>query len=43
MQPREDKRKPFTVGLVRVRMTPEKAALVLCDGCGLHTRTAHSE
>lgn len=31
VQPREDKRKPFTVGLVRVRTTPMKAALELCD------------
>lgn len=27
----EDKRKPFTVGLVRVRTTPKKATLELCD------------
>lgn len=31
VQPREDKRKPFTVGLVRVRATPKKATLELCD------------
>ena len=31
VQPREDKRKPFTVGLVRVRTTPGKATLELCD------------
>lgn len=31
VQPREDKRKPFTVGLVRVRTTPKKATLELCD------------
>ena len=31
VQPHEDKRKPFTVGIVRVRTTPEKATLELCD------------
>jgi hypothetical protein len=31
VQPREDKRKPFTVGLVRVRTMPRKATLELCD------------
>ena len=31
VQPHEDKRKPFTVGIVRVRTTPRKATLVLCD------------
>lgn len=31
VQPHEDKRKPFTVGLVRVRTTPMKATLELCD------------
>ena len=31
VQPHEDKRKPFTVGVVRVRTTPRKATLVLCD------------
>ena len=31
VQPPEDKRKPFTVGLVRVRTTPRKATLELCD------------
>lgn len=31
MQPPEEKRKPFTVGLVRVRTTTEKATLELCD------------
>lgn len=31
VQPHEDKRKPFTVGLVRVRTTPHKATLELCD------------
>lgn len=31
VQPHEDKRKPFTVGLVRVRTTPQKATLELCD------------
>ena len=31
VQPREEKRKPFTVGLVRVRTTPKKATLELCD------------
>lgn len=30
-QPREDERKPFTVGLVRLRTTPTKATLELCD------------
>lgn len=30
-QPHEDDRKPFTVGLVRVRTTPKKATLELCD------------
>ena len=31
VQPREDKRKPFTVGLVRVRTRPMEATLELCD------------
>lgn len=31
VQPHEEKRKPFTVGLVRVRTTPQKATLELCD------------
>lgn len=31
VQPLEDNRKPFTVGLVRVRTTPKKATLELCD------------
>lgn len=31
VQPREDERKPFTVGLVRVCTTPKKATLELCD------------
>ena len=31
VQPHEDKRKPFTVGIVRVRTTPRKATLELCD------------
>ena len=31
VQPREDERKPFTVGIVRVRTTPMKATLELCD------------
>lgn len=31
VQPHEDKRKPFTVGLVRVRTTLKKATLELCD------------
>ena len=31
VQPHEDKRKPFTVALVRVRTTPMKATLELCD------------
>lgn len=31
VQPHEDERKPFTVGLVRVRTTPNKATLELCD------------
>lgn len=31
VQPHEDKRKPFTVGLVRVCTTPRKATLELCD------------
>lgn len=31
VQPHEDKRKPFTVGIVRVRTTPMKATLELCD------------
>lgn len=30
-QPHEDERKPFTVGLVRVRTTAMKATLELCD------------
>ena len=31
VQPHEDKRKPFTVGIVRVRTMPKKATLELCD------------
>ena len=31
VQPHEDKRKPFTVGVVRVRTTRRKAMLELCD------------
>lgn len=31
VQPREDKRKPFTVGLVRVHTTPNQATLTLMD------------
>ena len=31
VQPHKDKRKPFTVGIVRVRTTPQKATLELCD------------
>lgn len=31
VQPPEGKRRPFTVGLVRVRTTPMKATLELCD------------
>lgn len=31
VQPPEDKRKPFTVGVVRVRTTPRKATLEVCD------------
>lgn len=31
VQLHEEKRKPFTVGLVRVRTTPTKATLELCD------------
>lgn len=31
VQPHEDERKPFTVGLVRVRTTPKEATLELCD------------
>lgn len=31
VQPHEDKRKPFTAGIVRVRTTPGKATLELCD------------
>ena len=31
VQPHEGKRKPFTVGVVRVRTTPKKATLELCD------------
>lgn len=31
VQPHEDKLKPFTVGIVRVRTTPKKATLELCD------------
>lgn len=31
VQPHEDKRKPFTVGLVRVITTPTKATLEMCD------------
>lgn len=31
VQPSEDKRKPFTVGLVRVRTRPTETTLELCD------------
>lgn len=31
VQPHDDKRKPFTVGTVRIRTTPRKATLELCD------------
>ena len=31
VRPHEEKRKPFTVGLVRVRTTPTRATLELCD------------
>lgn len=31
VQPHEEKRKPFTVGLVRVRTRPKRATLELCD------------
>lgn len=31
VQPHEDKRKPFTVGVVRIHTTPRKATLELCD------------
>lgn len=31
VQPHEGKRKPFTAGIVRVRTTPKKATLELCD------------
>lgn len=31
VQPNEEKRKSFTVGIVRVRTTPRKATLELCD------------
>lgn len=31
VQPHEGERKPFTVGLIRVRTTPMKATLELCD------------
>lgn len=31
VQPREDERRPFAVGLVRVRTTPMEATLELCD------------
>lgn len=31
VQPHEDERKPFTVGIARVRTTPKKATLELCD------------
>lgn len=31
VQPHEDKRRPFTAGIVRVRTTPRKATLELCD------------
>lgn len=31
VQPREEERKPFTVGCVRVRTTPKTATLELCD------------
>lgn len=31
VQPHEGERKPFTVGVVRVRTTPRKATLELCD------------
>lgn len=30
-QPHEDKRKPFTVGVVRIYTSPRKATLELCD------------
>nr|DAU17596.1 MAG TPA: hypothetical protein [Caudoviricetes sp.] len=36
VQPNEDKRKPFTVGVVRVRTTPRKATLELCDRLSNH-------
>jgi len=32
VQPRMERRKPFTVGLVRVRTMPKRATLELCDG-----------
>lgn len=31
VQPHEDKQKPFTAGLVRVRTTPKRTTLELCD------------
>lgn len=31
VQPHEDERKPFTLGLVRVRTRPKRATLELCD------------
>lgn len=31
VQPHEEKRKPFTVGIVRVRTMPKKTTLELCD------------
>lgn len=31
VQPHEEKRKPFTVGIVRIRTMPMKATLELCD------------
>lgn len=31
VQPHEEKRKPFTVGIVRVRTMPRRATLELCD------------
>lgn len=40
----EDKRKPFTVGLVRVRTTPKEATLGLCDlGYGIAPRDVVDE
>lgn len=44
VQPHEDKRKPFTVAVVRVRTTPMKATLELCDlGYGIAPGTAIDE